>query len=88
MASVCRWNLEQDDRYFLRDLCPQEGGYCQGYQVESRRPLRGVCRRLVEPRPEQDIDLIQELRATVIPGLGWRTQSYVVDGSEPTEKYR
>ncbi len=47
-----------------------------------------MCRRLGKPRPEQDIDLIQELRATVIPGLGWRNQSYVVDGSEPTEKYR
>jgi hypothetical protein len=25
MASVCRWDLEQDDSYCLRDLCPQEG---------------------------------------------------------------
>ncbi len=33
-------------------------GCCrQGYQVESRRLLRGVCRRLEEPRPEPGIDL-------------------------------
>ncbi len=35
----------------------KRGCYCQGYQVEPRRPLRGVCRRLGEPRPELDIDL-------------------------------
>jgi hypothetical protein len=29
----------------------------QCYQVESRRPLRGVFHRLEEPRPELDIDL-------------------------------
>jgi hypothetical protein len=68
MASVCRSELEQDGSYCLRDLCPQEGSYRQGYQVESRRPLRGVYHRFGEPRPELDIDLIPELRVTVIPG--------------------
>jgi hypothetical protein len=49
----------QEDLNSQGDLCPQEGKGRQGYpsQVESRRPLRGVCRRLGETRPELDIDL-------------------------------
>ena len=66
----------------------QRGGYRQGCRVESRRPVRGVCRRLGEPRPEQDIDLIPDdpSRRDRTPGLGWRTPVRVVDGSGPTEK--
>ena len=46
-----------------------------------------MCRRLGEPRPEQDIDLIpgDPSRRGRAPGLGWRTQVRVVDGSGPTE---
>jgi hypothetical protein len=37
MAIVCRWDLEQDGGYYhLRDLCPKEGSYRHGCQVESR----------------------------------------------------
>ncbi len=31
----------------LSELCPQEGVGLQGYQVESRRPSRGVSRRSI-----------------------------------------
>ncbi len=64
----------------LGDLCPQEGAGRQGYpsQVESRRPLRGVCRRLGEPRPEQDIDLNPSR-----PGDRLQEASRLVDGSGP-----
>jgi hypothetical protein len=89
MAGVRRGNLGQEGSYYhLRDLVLKSGCCRQCYQVESRRPLRGVCRRLEEPRPELDIDLNpgeSESRGRV-PGLGSKTQVQVVDGSGPTKK--
>ena len=35
----------------------KRGCYLQGYQVESRRPLTGVCRRIGSQGPELDINL-------------------------------
>jgi hypothetical protein len=34
---------QQEGQFHYRDPCPQEGMDRQGLQVESRRPLRGVC---------------------------------------------
>jgi hypothetical protein len=59
-------------------LFPQEGKGCQGYQVESRWPLRGVCRRLGGPRPELDIDLNPSR-----PGDRRPEKSQLVGGSGP-----
>ncbi len=50
-SSMRRWTVGTENQLkHLRDLCPQEGvgrGRRQGNQFESRRPLRGVFRRLI-----------------------------------------
>jgi hypothetical protein len=68
----------QEDLNSLGDLCPQEGGGCQGYHVESPRPFRGECRRLGESRPELDIHLNPSRPG---PGSRWPDASQLVDGS-------
>ncbi len=47
-----------------------------------------VCRRIEGSRPKQDIDLnsCSPTRRGRAPGLGWRAQVRVVDGSGPTER--
>jgi hypothetical protein len=49
-----------------------------------------VCRRLGMPRPELDIDLNagDPSHQGWAPGLGLRTQGWMVDGSGPVKKYR
>ncbi len=51
-TSMCRWSpAPAVNLKHLRDLRPQEGVGSQGYQVEtveSRWPLRGVFRKLIE----------------------------------------
>ena len=46
VPGVRRRDLGSGGDNHLRDLRPPEGVLLQGYQVESRQPLRGVCRRL------------------------------------------
>ena len=48
------------------------------------------CRRLGMPRPELDIDLNagDPSHQGWAPGLGLRTQGWMVDGSGPVKKYR
>jgi hypothetical protein len=47
-----------------------------------------MCCRIEGSRPKQDIDLNpgSPTRRGRAPGLGWRAQVRVVDGSEPTER--
>ncbi len=51
LPQTSQWALGKEvSTKHLRDLCPQEGVWRvgrQGYQFESRRPLRGVFRRLI-----------------------------------------
>jgi hypothetical protein len=63
-----RGHPQQEGRFHLRDPCPEEGlGMdSQGIQVESRRPLRRVCRHGLG-RPELDFDLNP---VSPSPGLG------------------
>ncbi len=44
VAGARRGHPQQEGQIHLRDPGPQEGRDRQGLQVESRRPLRGVCR--------------------------------------------
>ena len=44
VAGMRRGHPQQEGQFHLRDPGPQEGMDRQGLQVESRRPLRGVCR--------------------------------------------
>ena len=90
VAGMCGRYSPQEGGNYLRDLGPQEQVLRQGYQVESRRPLRGVCRRLGMPRPELDIDLNagDPSHQGWAPGLGLRTQGWMVNGSGPMKKYR
>ena len=46
VPGVRRRDLGSGGDNHLRDLRPPEGVLLQGYQDESRQPLRGVCRRL------------------------------------------
>jgi hypothetical protein len=42
VTAMCGGHPEQEGQFHIRDRGPQEGMDCQGLQVESRRPLRGV----------------------------------------------
>jgi hypothetical protein len=46
IPGVRRRHLGSEGNNHLRDLHPQEGVLRQGYQVESRWPLRRLCRRI------------------------------------------